>query len=179
EQAARQEAEAANRSKDEFLAMVSHELRTPLTPILGWAGILRSEPFDAVITKETLETIEQCAKTQARVIDDLLDVSCIIMGKLHLERQPTDLAPIFELALASIRPAAEAKALRVKAVLNPGAYPVVGDPARLQQILGNLLANALKFTPKGGQIEVQLERLGSEAQIMVRDIGVGIRPEFL
>jgi hypothetical protein len=177
EQAARQEAEAANRMKDEFLAILSHELRTPLNSMLGWARLLRTRKFDEATTARALETIERNAKSQAQLIEDILDVSLIIRGKLRLQIRPIHLAPIIEMVLNSVRPAAEAKAIALESVLEP--VKVAGDPDRLQQVVWNLLTNAIKFTPEGGKIEVRLEPIGSHAQLRVIDTGVGIAPAFL
>ena len=179
EQVARQEAEAANRMKDEFLATLSHELRTPLNSVLGWARLLRTRSFDEATTARALETIERNAKSQAQLIEDILDVSRIIRGKLHLNLRPIRLAPVIEAAIDSVRPSAEAKSIQLEAVLDPMVDLVAGDPDRLQQIVWNLLTNAIKFTPEGGKIEVRSLRVGSHAQIQVSDTGIGISPEFL
>jgi signal transduction histidine kinase/AmiR/NasT family two-component response regulator len=179
EQVARQEAEAANRMKDEFLATLSHELRTPLNSVLGWARLLRTRSFDEATTARALETIERNAKSQAQLIEDILDVSRIIRGKLHLNLRPIRLAPVIEAAIDSVRPSAEAKSIQLEALLDPLVDLVAGDPDRLQQIVWNLLTNAIKFTPEGGKIEVRSLRVGSHAQIQVSDTGIGISPEFL
>ena len=173
------EAEAANRMKDEFLATLSHELRTPLNAILGWAKILRSGKVDAEDLEEGLEAIERNAQVQAQLIEDLLDISRIISGKLRLDVQRLNLAEVIEAALAAVMPAADAKGIRIQKVLDSLAGPVTGDPARLQQVVWNLLSNAVKFTPKGGQVQVLLERVNSHVEISVTDTGKGIRPEFL
>ncbi|HYE66682.1 MAG TPA: PAS domain S-box protein [Pyrinomonadaceae bacterium] len=172
-------AQEANRIKDEFLATLSHELRTPLTSILGWAAMLRTNTFDQQATARALETIERNAKAQTQIVEDLLDVSRIITGKLRLEIRPIDLAPVIEMAIDSVRPTADVKGIRIKKVLDPGAGAVSGDPARLQQVMWNLLSNAVKFTPQGGLVEVRLQRVNFHAQITVSDTGQGISPEFL
>jgi PAS domain S-box-containing protein len=177
-QEARSEAEAANRMKDQFLAMLSHELRTPLGAILGWARILRGGGAAAVLD-EGLEVIERNARVQVRLIEDLLDISRIISGKLRLEVQPVDLADVITEALAAVTPAAEAKGLRVVRDFVRHGGTVAGDPARLQQVVGNLLSNAVKFTPRSGTIRVVLERVNAHAEISVSDTGEGIEPEFL
>ncbi|HEX4961046.1 MAG TPA: ATP-binding protein [Thermoanaerobaculia bacterium] len=176
---ARREAEAASRSKDEFLATVSHELRTPLNAILGWAQLLLTNSLEAEKMRRGLETIARNAKLQAQLIDDLLDVSRIISGKMRLDVRALDLMPVIDAALEAIRPAAEAKQIRLRRVLDPLAGPVAGDPARLQQVVWNLLSNAVKFTPKNGMVEVRLERVNSHLEIIVADNGPGISPEFL
>ncbi|MBD0364199.1 MAG: response regulator, partial [Coleofasciculus sp. C3-bin4] len=173
------QAEAANRMKDEFLATLSHELRTPLNSVLGWARLLRTRSFDEATTARALETIERNAKSQAQLIEDILDVSRIIRGKLHLNLRPIRLAPVIEAAIDSVRPSAEAKSIQLDSLLDPLVDLVAGDPDRLQQIVWNLLTNAIKFTPEGGKIEVRSLRVGSHAQIQVSDTGIGISPEFL
>jgi hypothetical protein len=178
ERAARSNAERASFLKDEFLATVSHELRTPLNAILGWAQLLRTGDDDAKTIKEGLETIERNARAQTRIIEDLLEMSRIISGKTRLDVQPTDLAAVIESAIDALRPAAEAKGVRIAKVLDP-LQPISGDPARLQQVLWNLLANAIKFTPKGGRVNVVLERVNSHLEIAVSDNGEGISPDFL
>jgi PAS domain S-box-containing protein len=179
EQEARQEAESANRLKDEFLATISHELRTPLTAILGWAHLLRAGHLDGTSGNHALETIERNARAQAQLIDDLLDVSRIITGKLRLDVRQIDPASFIESAIESLHPAAEAKDIRVQKVMDTGVVSVAGDPARLQQVVWNLLSNAIKFTPKGGRVQVRLERVNSHLEIVVSDTGVGIKAEFL
>jgi signal transduction histidine kinase/ActR/RegA family two-component response regulator len=183
EQAARRQAEDANRIKDEFLATLSHELRTPLNAILGWAQVLRSGKVDAPTTERALEAVERNARAQAQLISDLLDVSRIITGKLRLELRPVDLPRILEAALDSVRPAAEAKEIHLHIVPGQVAGPFVGDPDRLQQVFWNLLSNAIKFTPQGGSVEVRLRHTpdGSPpmAELAVIDTGMGIRPDFL
>ncbi|NJL38796.1 MAG: PAS domain-containing protein [Leptolyngbyaceae cyanobacterium SM1_4_3] len=179
EQAARASAEQANRIKDEFLAVLSHELRTPLNPILGWSRLLRGGKLDAARTAYALETIERNAKLQTQLIEDLLDVSRILQGKFSLNRVPIDLAATISAALETVRLAAEAKSIQIQTNVDASVSQVVGDMARLQQVVWNLLSNAVKFTPQGGQIEVELKQIGSLAQITVRDTGKGIVPEFL
>jgi PAS domain S-box-containing protein len=179
EQAARAEAEAAGRLKDEFLSTLSHELRTPLTAILGWAKLLCGGLVEDEARASAAEIIARSAETQARLIDDLLDVSRIVTGKLSLDLQPTPLAPVVEAAVNTIRPAAEAKEISLRASLDPEAGQVSGDPVRLQQVVWNLLSNAVKFTPRGGRVEVSLMRRGAQVEIVVTDTGAGIGPEFL
>jgi PAS domain S-box-containing protein len=179
ERASRAEAEEANRLKDEFLATLSHELRTPLTSILGWARLLQTDNFDAASTTRALETIERNARAQNQLIDDLLDTSRIITGKLRLDVRSVDLADVITAATDSVRPAAEAKEIRLQTLLDPQAGPVSGDPNRLQQVVWNLVSNAIKFTPKKGRVQVRLERVNSHIEITVADTGMGIAPEFL
>ncbi|HKZ78389.1 MAG TPA: ATP-binding protein [Pyrinomonadaceae bacterium] len=179
EQQARSEAEAANRIKDEFLATLSHELRTPLTALLGWASLLRGSQPEKAMLDQGLETIERNATVQAQLIDDLLDVSRIISGKLHLDVQPVDLTHVIETAISVVRPAAAAKSIQLIYGPNEEIGPISGDPARLQQVVWNLLSNAVKFTPEGGRIVVLHERVGSHAKITVNDNGQGINPELL
>ena len=178
-QSARAEAEAANRLKDEFLANLSHELRTPLNAIVGWASILRSGSIGPEDLTEGLEVIDRNAKVQTQIIEDLLDVSRIVSGNLRLDVQRVNVAEVIDAAIAAVTPAAEAKGVRVTKVLDSLAGPVSGDAARLQQIVWNLVTNAVKFTPKGGRVHVLLERVNSHVEISVIDTGVGIRPEFL
>jgi PAS domain S-box-containing protein len=169
----------ANRLKDEFLATLSHELRTPLTSILGWAKLMRTEKFDPQLSNRALEIIERSAVAQSQLIDDLLDVSRIITGKLRLVAQPLELAPIVAAAVDSLRPTAEARGVQLEMLLDATAGQVSGDADRLQQVIWNLLSNAIKFTPKGGRVTVGLHRFDSQVEIMVRDTGQGISPEFL
>jgi signal transduction histidine kinase/CheY-like chemotaxis protein len=178
-QAARQSAEEASRLKDEFLATVSHELRTPLTAMLGWAYLLRAGHLDEPSAKNALETIERNARAQSQLIDDLLDVSRIITGKLRLDVRQIDPLSFIDSAIEALRPAAEAKGVRLQKVLDTGVNSIAGDPARLQQVIWNLLSNAIKFTPKGGQVQVRLERVNSHIEIAVSDTGSGISPKFL
>ena len=179
EAAARAQAEKANRVKDEFLATISHELRTPLNAIQGWAVLLRDDRLDEVMTARALETIDRNARAQARIIEDLLDVSRIITGRLRLEVQQVALQPIIRAALDVVQPAADTKGVRLEANLDPQVGPISGDPDRLQQIIWNLLSNAVRFTPQGGRVEACLERVNSSVQIVVRDTGQGISPDFL
>jgi PAS domain S-box-containing protein len=178
ERAAREEAERANRIKDEFLATLSHELRTPLSAILGWCTILSNEP-DPGDYANGLEIIERNARAQAQIIDDLLDMSAIISGKVRLHVTSTDLAPVVRTAVETLRPTAEAKGVRLQCILDPLARAISGDANRLQQIFWNLLSNAIKFTPKGGRVQVLLERVNSHLEVSVSDTGEGIPPEFL
>jgi PAS domain S-box-containing protein len=175
----RAEAEEANRTKDEFLATLSHELRTPLTAMLGWTRMLRMKELDEQTSAHALETVERNAKVQAQLIEDLLDVSRIITGKLRLDVRPIELLPVIEAAMDAVRPAADAKSIKLQTQLDPLAGPVSGDPSRLQQVVWNLLANAVKFTNKGGRVEVRLERVDSHVELTVRDTGQGIAPDFL
>ncbi|MFN6494569.1 ATP-binding protein [Nostoc sp. DedQUE03] len=179
EQAARTEAERANRIKDEFLAVLSHELRSPLNPILGWATLLQTREFDAVAVKKAIATIERNAKLQAQLIEDLLDVSRILQGKLSLKMFPVNLVLVIEGGLETVRLAAEAKNIQIQTMLDASLGQVLGDSGRLQQVIWNLLSNAVKFTPEGGKIEIQLERVDTQAQITVSDTGKGISPDFL
>ena len=179
ERSARAEAERASRMKDEFLATLSHELRTPLNAILGWSQILAHGTKDAEDLAEGLRTIERNARAQTQIIEDLLDMSRIISGKVRLDVQRIDLAVLVHSAIETTRPSADAKGIRLHAVLDPSAGPVSGDPNRLQQVFWNLLTNAVKFTPRGGRVQVVLERVDSNVEIRVIDTGEGIRPEFL
>jgi len=180
EQHARADAQHASRMKDEFLTMLSHELRTPLNAILGWAQILASNTSPKPETvRQGLETIERNARVQAQLIEDLLDVSRITEGKLRLDVKPVALCEVVEAALASIRPAADAKQIKVQTMLDRQSDQVNGDPARLQQVVWNLLSNAVKFTAKGGRIQVVLERANSHVAMSVSDNGEGISSEFL
>ncbi len=172
-------AEAAAHAKDEFLAVVSHELRTPLNAILGWARMLREGKLDPESVIHAVETIERNAKSQAKLIEDLLDFSRIISGKLRLDVGPVELAAVVEAAADVVLPAADAKEIRLQVVLDPRAGPVPGDPDRLQQMMWNLLSNAIKFTPKGGRVQVRLARINSHVEITVSDSGQGISAEFL
>lgn len=173
------QAEDANRMKDEFLATLSHELRTPLTSILGWARMLTAKQLDEANTARALETIERNAKAQSQLIEDILDVSRVITGKLRLEVQPVDLTEVIESSIDAVLPAAEAKGIRIQRVLDSGASMVAGDPRRLQQVIWNLLSNAIKFTPRDGRVQVKLERISSHVEIVVADNGQGISPDVL
>jgi PAS domain S-box-containing protein len=175
----RAQAEAASRAKDAFLATVSHELRTPLSPVLLWARMLREGKLAGDDAAHALAVIEQCAKTLAKLIDDLLDMSRIIAGKLRLEPRPVRLPPVIHAAVDVVRPAAEAKGVHVTVAIDGEAAVVSGDPERLQQIVWNLVSNAVKFTPRGGRVDVCLRRVASHVEIVVRDTGEGMTPEFL
>lgn len=173
------ELEDANRVKDEFLATMSHELRTPLTSILGWARLLNSDQMSDKDKQHAIHVIQRNAEAQSKLIEDLLDVSRIITGKLRIEFQPASFAAITESAVNSVRPAIDAKQLQLETAIDPAAGPIMGDPARLQQVVTNLLSNAIKFTPAGGRITVRLERPDSLVRLEVTDTGVGIAPENL
>jgi PAS domain S-box-containing protein len=180
EQTARQEAEAANRMKDEFLAVLSHELRTPLTAMLGWSKILRTKKLDEQGTIRALDAIERNAIAQTQLIEDILDISRIIRGQLRLNLGVVDLQSVVQLALEAVRPQAEMKSLQLDVCLDSNVGKVSGDAVRLQQVVLNLLTNAVKFTPKDGRVEVQLELVEtSSAKIAVKDTGIGIEPDFL
>lgn len=173
------EAERLNRLKDEFLLTISHELRTPLNAILGWSQLLRvCEPDEATMNR-ALETIERNARSQSQLIDDLLDISRIITGKIRLNVQAVELISVIEFVIDTVQPAADAKNIRLQLVLDPLAGPVLGDEGRLQQIIWNLLSNAIKFTPKGGRVQIGLTRINSHIEIIVTDTGQGINAEFL
>src|SRR3989441_3778689 len=178
-EAARERAEEASRAKDEFLATVSHELRTPLTPILAWSSMLRTGELGIEKRAAALGAIEQSARAQAQLIDDLLDVSRIVSGEWRLTLLPVEVAPAIKAAVDVMQPAADAKGVRLEISLPESRVPVQGDADRLQQVISNLLSNAVKFTPRGGQVEVILERLEAHARIIVRDTGEGIDPDFL
>ncbi|MEH2135310.1 ATP-binding protein [Nostoc sp.] len=179
EQAARTEAETANRIKDEFLAVLSHELRSPLNPILGWARLLQTREFHQAEIKKAIATIERNAKLQAQLIEDLLDVSRILQGKLNLNMFPVNIVLVIEAGLETVRLAAEAKNIQIQTMLDASLTHVLGDSGRLQQVIWNLLSNAVKFTPEGGKIAIRLERIDTQAQITVSDTGKGINPEFI
>lgn len=182
-----EQAQQANRIKDEFLAVLSHELRSPLNPILGWARILQKSHQDAAKTQYALETIERNAKLQAQLIEDLLDVSRILQGKLSLNTVPVGLNFTIKAALETVRLAAEAKSIQIQTIFEPNVGPVLGDSGRLQQVVWNLLSNAIKFTSQGGRVEVRLETIKDEVdthsveytQITVSDTGRGIAGDFL
>jgi PAS domain S-box-containing protein len=173
------EAESLNRAKDEFLATLSHELRTPMTSILGWTALLAATTLDEKTRKEGIATIHRSAQAQAQLIDDVLDVSRMITGKLRLTIEPVDMEGVLRSAITAFVPAAEAKELRLRMDFQPNLLHLGGDPARLQQVFWNLLSNAVKFTPAGGRIDVRLFLRDSNAIVEVQDTGVGIRPEFL
>ncbi|HEV7300100.1 MAG TPA: PAS domain S-box protein [Tepidisphaeraceae bacterium] len=179
ERSARTEAERASRMKDEFLATLSHELRTPLNAILGWSQILRMSNRDEGELEEGLQTIERNARAQTQIIEDLLDMSRIISGKVRLDVQPVDLTAVVSAAIDTVRPAAAAKRVQVQSVLDPLTHPVSADPNRLQQVFWNLLSNAVKFTPSGGRVQVSVHRVNSHIEVSVTDTGEGINPQFL
>jgi signal transduction histidine kinase/ActR/RegA family two-component response regulator len=179
ERRARLAAEQANRVKDEFLATLSHELRTPLTSILGWARMLQGGQLSGEAQARALDTIQRNAQLQSQLIEDVLDVSRIVSGKMRLEVRPVELAAVIEAAVESVLPAAEAKGVRLQRVLDSGTSLISGDPNRLQQVVWNLLTNAIKFTPRGGRVQVRLERVNSHVEIVVSDTGAGIPPAVL
>ncbi|MEW6130438.1 MAG: PAS domain S-box protein [Acidobacteriota bacterium] len=179
ERAAREQAEAASRAKDEFVAMISHEIRSPLNAILGWAQMLRTGKFNQAETQRAIATIERNARIQGQLIEDLLDISRVITGKMTLTVRPVEIAQIVEAAIETMRPAAEAKAIQLNVHLEPKGSLVSGDPNRLQQIVWNLLANAVKFTPSNGRIEVKVDHINTHLQLTVSDSGAGISAEFL
>jgi signal transduction histidine kinase len=179
EQLARAEAESANRMKDEFLATVSHELRTPLTAIMGWSHMLRSGKLDEATAARALDTIERNAQAQAQLVEDILDVSRVITGNLRLNSTEVDVASVINAAIDSVQLAADSKGIRLEVTLEASARHVAGDATRLQQVVWNLLANAIKFTPSGGRVAVRLERAGADAQLSVSDTGQGISRDFL
>ncbi|MDP9036098.1 MAG: PAS domain S-box protein [Myxococcota bacterium] len=179
EQTARRNADIANRAKDDFLATVSHELRTPLNAMLGWTRMLRAGGLSTEKQERALATIERNAVIQSQLIEDLLDVSRIISGKLRLEVQSVEFADIIEQAIDALRFAAETRSITVVTTIDEHAGPMMGDPQRLQQVVWNLLSNAIKFTPKGGRIGISVERVDSSLQLIVSDSGRGIAPEFL
>jgi light-regulated signal transduction histidine kinase (bacteriophytochrome)/CheY-like chemotaxis protein len=174
-----EELRASNFAKDEFLATVSHELRTPLNAMLGWLALLESGELPLSKRDRAMETVTRNARVQAQLVEDLLDVSRIISGKMRLDVQPVEPLEVVEAAIATVQPAADAKGIRIQPVLDPNAGPVMGDPSRLQQVLWNLLTNAVKFTPRDGRIQVRLQRVESSIEIGVSDSGTGIKPEFL
>src|SRR5215211_1598401 len=176
---ARAEAEAANRIKDEFLATLSHELRTPLTSLLGWSSVLREARRDEKILTQGLEAIDRNARVQAQLIDDLLDVSRIVSGKLNLDVRPLDIASVARAAINVVRPAADAKSITLDYFAEPGVGAISADSARVHQIIWNLLSNAVKFTPYGGKISTRVEQDGSDARVTVKDTGQGIDSDFL
>lgn len=173
------QAEESSRLKEEFLATISHELRTPLSAILGWARMLRLGQLSGEHSEKALETIERNARAQAQLIDDLLDVSRIMTGKLRMDVRPSDPNAFIDAAVESVRPAAEAKGVRIQKVIDTGPVSIPGDPVRLQQVVWNLLSNAIKFTPRGGRVQIRSERVNSHLEIVVTDTGQGISPDFL
>lgn len=178
EQAARAEAERASRAKDEFIATLSHELRTPLNSVLGWARLLRGGKLDADGVRQAVEAIERGAVTQAQIVDDLLDVSRIVRGALRLDVRPVDLGPVIDAAVDTVRPAAQARGIEIELRVEARG-PVPGDAGRLQQVVWNLMANAIKFTPPGGRVEVRTAQRPDGIEIAVADDGIGIPAEFI
>ena len=179
EQIARAEAETANRLKDEFLATVSHEIRTPLNAIIGWSHLLRSGRLDEASIARAIETIDRNAKMQAQLIEDILDVSRVITGKLRLRNESVDIASVINAAIDSVQLAIDSKDLHLEVTLDPSARHTFGDAGRLQQVVWNLLSNAIKFTPPGGRIKIKVKRSKGNMQLLVSDDGQGISPEFL
>lgn len=179
EQAARAEAEQANRLKDEFLATLSHELRTPLNAVIGWSRMLSSGRLDRENSKHALEVIERNAWAQKQIIEDILDVSRVITGKLQLNLSPVDLVSVVDAALDAVRPAMEAKEIRIETIIDASLRMISGDPDRLQQVIWNVLSNAAKFTPKGGSVEISVSQTTTHVVIQVKDSGPGIEPTFL
>ncbi len=179
ERRARVEIERVSLIKDEFLATLSHELRTPLNAVLGWSEILLSRTSETSDMRRGLETIVRNARAQAQLIEDLLDMNRIVSGKIRLDVQRIELSPIVEAALDSVRPSAEARSIKIRKTIDPNAGPVFGDPNRLQQVVWNLLTNAVKFTPKGGRIDVLLRRVNSHVEISIHDNGMGISTQFV
>jgi PAS domain S-box-containing protein len=173
------EAEAQNRAKDNFLATLSHELRTPMTSILGWVQYLRSGHYDADELEEALRTIESSARLQARLIDDMLDVSRIILGKFQVDLQPTHISDVAEAALTIARPVATERNVRLTSEIDERDTIVNADPSRMQQVISNLLANAIKFTPGGGHVDLRIDRANGSLRISVEDEGEGIEANFL
>ncbi|RPH60474.1 MAG: PAS domain S-box protein, partial [Acidobacteria bacterium] len=179
ERAARSQAERLSASKDEFLALLSHELRTPLNAILGWTQILRRGPSTSADLANGLAVIERNVRAQTQLVNDLLDMSRIISGQMRLEVQPVMPYAFVQGAIESARPGADARGVRLEAILDPAAGPVSGDANRLQQVVWNLISNAIKFTPRGGLVQITFERVNSHIEICVADSGVGIQPDFL
>jgi len=175
-EAARAEAEEANRVKDEFLSVVSHQLKTPLASTLGWLRVARTGKGNQA---RAFDTMERSMRAQAKLIEDLLDVSRIVAGRLRLDPRPIELARVVEAAVDTIRPESEAKGVRLDVRVTPPTGPVVGDADRLQQIVWNLVSNAVKFTPPGGRVGVRLHEVGSYAELVVEDTGKGVTKEFL
>ena len=179
EKEAREEAETASRMKDEFLATISHELRTPLTAILGWANMLNRGLLSQIQTRHALEVIEQSARSQAGLVDDILDTARIITGRLKLEAHPVEIERVFQAAVDVIRPSAEAKRIALQVVTDARSTIVFGDANRVQQVIWNLLSNAVKFTSEGGRVEARLSRTEGHIEITVTDTGIGIEPQFM
>ena len=178
-QNARETAEVANRLKDEFLATVSHELRTPLNAVLGWTKMLRSTQMDEPRRRKALEIIERNARAQQKIVDDILDVSRIVAGQLRLDSEPMPFRPVVESAITSFLPMAAAKSIAMTVELGDDPAIIIGDPARLQQVVGNLLSNAIKFTPEGGTVRISLDVTESRVELVVSDTGIGIATAFL
>jgi signal transduction histidine kinase/ActR/RegA family two-component response regulator len=179
EHAAREDAEKANHLKDEFLATISHELRTPLNAIMGWSHLLRTGKLDQATTDRAVDTIHRNAQSQSKLISDLLDIARIASGKLSLERRPFNLSHLIAASLDAIRPAAEAKDIRLESSFDVNADVVMADAARIQQVIMNLLTNAVKFTSHGGKVEAKLHQIDNQLQITIADSGIGISAEFL
>jgi signal transduction histidine kinase len=176
---ARVEMEAANRAKDEFLALLSHELRTPLQPILGWVRLMRQAPLDEAGTRRALEAIERNARAQSRLIEDLLDISRIVAGTLPVEREPVNLVTLTEAAVTTVQTAADAKGVALRVTATRPTIEVLGDGPRLQQVAHNLLSNAIAFTPSGGVVDVRVTTADAHAILTVHDTGAGIPVHFL
>jgi PAS domain S-box-containing protein len=172
-------ARRANRLKDDFLATLSHELRTPLNAVVGYVRMLRSGVLEPERQVRALEVVERNARSLTQMVEDVLDVSRIVAGKIRLNVQPVDLGAVLRAAVATVTPAADARGVRLKTIADPLTPPVAGDPERLQQVVWNLLSNAVKFTPRGGQVQLRLERINSHVEIVVADTGIGIQPEFV
>ena len=172
-------AREADQLKDQFLAVLSHELRTPLNAILGYARLIRGGVLTGEKAERGMETLERNASSLTQIVEDVLDVSRIVSGKIRLDVQPMELPLVVHNAVATVQPAADAKGVRLHTIVDPRAGPIAGDPERLQQVVWNLLSNAVKFTPKGGRVEVRLERVDSSVEVVVSDTGIGIRPDFL
>ncbi len=173
------EAREADRLKDEFLAVLSHELRTPLNAIVGYTRLLRGNVLSGEKAERGLETLDRNAAALTQIVEDVLDISRIVSGKIRLDVQPVELSLVVHNAIATVQPAADAKGVRLQTIVDPRVGPVSGDPDRLQQVVWNLLSNAVKFTPKNGRVQVRVERVNSHIEIVVSDTGIGIRPDFL
>ena len=178
-QQARRQAEEANRTKDEFLATISHELRTPMTAIVGWSRLLLSGQLRAELQQQAFETIDRNARSQAQLIEDLLDISRIVSGKLRVDLKPVDLGAVVLAAMEAVRPTAETRRIRMETFFEDGLVPILGDAERLQQVVWNLLSNAVKFTPPQGLVQIELAQVNSQVELRVRDNGAGIKAEFL
>jgi CheY-like chemotaxis protein len=174
-----EEARDANRVKDDFLAVLSHELRTPLNAIVGYSRLMRGEMLAPDQVGRAVETLERNARWLTQIVDDVLDVSRIVSGKIRLDVQAVELASVVDNAVATVQPAADAKSVRIQSLIDPRVGPVSGDPDRLQQVMWNLVSNAVKFTPKGGRVQVRLERVNSHVEVVVSDTGIGISKDFL